>query len=103
MRPGWTRDDIYRICERGYSLHQQGRYREAAVIFDGLIAVDPDNDYCRDALAAALLALGEAQRAVEQLDTVLAHDSGHLAAAPGASKLTSRWTTSLPPGQILKF
>ena len=80
MRPGWKRDDIYRICERGYSLHQQGRYREAAVIFDGLVAVDPDNDYCRDALAASFLALGEAQRAVEQLDTVLAHDSGHLAA-----------------------
>jgi tetratricopeptide (TPR) repeat protein len=80
MRPGWTQDDIYRISARGYSLHQQGRYREAAVIFDGLVAADPENDYCRDALAAACLALGERQRAVQELDTILERDSGHLAA-----------------------
>ncbi len=80
MRPGWTQDDIYRISERGYSLHQQGRYREAAVIFDGLVAVDPHNDYSREALAAACLALGEPERALEQLDIVLARDSGHLSA-----------------------
>jgi len=80
MRPGWTQHDIYRIDERGYSLHQQGRYREAAIIFDGLVAVDPQNDYCRDALAAACLALGEPQRALEELDTILARDSGHLPA-----------------------
>ncbi len=80
MRPGWTQDDIYRISERGYSLHQQGRYREAAMIFDGLIAIDPQNDYGRDALAAACLALGEPQRALEQLDMILARDSGRLSA-----------------------
>ena len=39
--PNWTEEDIYRIAERGHSLHLQGRYREAAVIFQGLIAVDP--------------------------------------------------------------
>jgi tetratricopeptide (TPR) repeat protein len=79
-RPGWLPEDIYRIAERGYSLHQQGRYREATTIFDGLVAADPQNSYCRDALAAAWLALGEPQRALEQLDLILKRDSGHLSA-----------------------
>lgn len=80
LRPGWTGEDIYRIAERGYSLHQQGRYREAAIIFDGLAAADPQNDYCRNALAAASMALGETDRAIEQLNLILARDSGNLAA-----------------------
>lgn len=80
MRRDWTEHDVYRIAERGYSLHQQGRYTEAAIIFEGLVAVDPQNDYCRDALAAAWLALGESERAIEQLNLLLTHDSGNIAA-----------------------
>lgn len=80
MRAGWTSGDVFRIAERGFSLHQQGRHREAAVIFDGLIAVDPQNVYCRDALAAAWLAMGEPQRAIEQLNMILRRDGGNLTA-----------------------
>lgn len=75
----WTEEDIYLIAERGYSLHQQGRYREAAVIFQGLVAVDPQNHYCRESLAASWLALGEPEQAIEHLNAVLTRDSGNLA------------------------
>jgi tetratricopeptide (TPR) repeat protein len=79
-RADWTQEDIYRIAERGYSLHQQGRYGEAVTIFEGLVAVDPQNNYCREALAAAWLAVGEPRRALQQLDSILTRDSGHLSA-----------------------
>jgi len=75
----WTVEDIYLISERGHSLHLQGRYREAAVIFQGLVAADPLNHYCRESLAAAWLALGEPGRAIEQLNAVLTRDPSDLA------------------------
>ena len=78
LRVTWTEEDIYRIAERGHSLHLQGCYREAAVIFQGLVAADPENHYCREALAAAWLALEEPERAIEQLDTLLAREPGDL-------------------------
>ena len=78
-KPGWTEEDVYLIAERGHSLHQEGRYRDAAVIFQGLVAVDPENHYCRESLAATMIALGEPERAIEQLDVVLKHQSGDLA------------------------
>ena len=79
LNPNWTEDDIYRIAERGHSLHLQGRYREAAVIFQGLVAVDPQNHYCRESLAAAWLALDEPERAIEQLNLLLTREPGDLA------------------------
>jgi tetratricopeptide (TPR) repeat protein len=77
-KPDWTEEDIYLIAERGHSLHEQGRYREAAVIFQGLVAVDPQNHYCRESLAAAWLALGEPTRALEHLNVLLTRDPGDL-------------------------
>jgi tetratricopeptide (TPR) repeat protein len=68
---GWTSEEMYLLADRGYGFYQQGRYEEAAVIFDGLIALDPGNSYYRTALAAICLALGDAQRAVDELSTVL--------------------------------
>ena len=69
---GWTDDEVYLVAERAYSLYQQGRFREAAIIFRGLTALDPGNIYCRTALAAVSLALGDAQRAVQELSAILA-------------------------------
>jgi tetratricopeptide (TPR) repeat protein len=77
--PGWTQDDIYVVAERGHSLHLQGRYREAVVIFQGLVAADPQDRYCRESLAAALLGLEEPERAIDQLDVLLTRDPGDLA------------------------
>jgi predicted Zn-dependent protease len=74
----WAEEDIYLIAERGHSLHLQGRYREAAVIFQGLVAADPENHYCREALAAAWLALDEPERAIDQLNILLTREPGDL-------------------------
>lgn len=68
---GWTDEEIYLLADRGYSLYRQGRYREAAVIFEGLIAVDPENPYCRTALVAMCLALGDTRRAATELSVLL--------------------------------
>ncbi len=68
---GWTSEEIYLLADRGYALYRQGCYSEAAVIFEGLIALDPMNSYCRSALAAVCLALGQAQRAVNELTFLL--------------------------------
>ncbi len=68
---GWTSEEIYLLAERGYAFYRQGRYEEAAVIFDGLLTLDPLNVYCRTALAAVCLAMGHAQRAANELSVLL--------------------------------
>jgi tetratricopeptide (TPR) repeat protein len=77
--PSWSEQDIYLVAKRGYSFHLQGRYREAGVIFQGLVAVDPENQYCRESLAAVWLALGEPERAIEQLNVLLTRQPSDLA------------------------
>jgi tetratricopeptide (TPR) repeat protein len=71
---GWTEDEIYLLADRGYALYRQGRYRESAVIFEGLVALDPHNAYCRTALAAVCLALGETRRALSELSFLLSRN-----------------------------
>ena len=68
---GWTTEEIYLLEERGYAFYRQGCYQEAGIIFEGLTALDPNNSYCRTALAAICLALGDAQRAVTELSILL--------------------------------
>ena len=77
--PNWTEEDIYRVAERGHWLHLQGRYLEAAIIFQGLVAADPEDRYSREALAAAWLALGQPERAIEHLDYWLSREPSDLA------------------------
>ena len=79
---GWTEEEIYLLADRGYALYRQGHYQEAAVIFEGLTVLDPLDSYCRTALAAVCLALGEAQRAVDELSFLLnLHPADHEARA----------------------
>jgi tetratricopeptide (TPR) repeat protein len=68
---GWTSEEIYLLAERGYAFYRQGLYQEAGIIFSGLVVLDPLNSYCRTALAALCLALGDADRAVRELSFVL--------------------------------
>jgi len=77
-KAGWSETDIYLIAERGHSLHLQGRHREAVVIFEGLVAADPQNRYCREALATAWLTLDEPERAIDQLNILLTRDPADL-------------------------
>jgi tetratricopeptide (TPR) repeat protein len=82
MEKRWTNEDIYLLAERGYGLYRQGFYREAAVLFEGLTAIAPGDAYCRTALAATCLMLGDQQRALKELGTILHQDpSNHDARA----------------------
>lgn len=79
---GWTNEEIYLLADRGYALYRQGQYPEAAVIFEGLTMLDPANAYCRTALAAVSMALGDAHRAVSELSLLLSRNpSNHEARA----------------------
>src|SRR5579883_1376524 len=85
----WTSEELYLLADRGYGFYQQGRYEEAAVIFDGLIALDAGNSYYRTALAAICLALGDAQRAVDASSAVLEQTPADLDAGGGCSRAAS--------------
>jgi tetratricopeptide (TPR) repeat protein len=71
---GWSDEEIYLLADRGYAFYRQGRYEEAGIIFDGLTVLDPLNSYCRTALAAVCMAVGDAHRAVNELSFVLDHN-----------------------------
>lgn len=71
---GWTDEEIYLLADRGYALYQQGCYREAAVIFEALTELDPQNSYCRTALVAVWMALGDPHRAVKELSLLLSRN-----------------------------
>ena len=72
MQATWTNAEIELVAERAYQLHLQGRHSEAAIIFEGLLAIDPRNAYCLEALTALSLRLGSAQDAIKYADRALA-------------------------------
>ena len=78
MSPGWSEADVYVVAARGHALMLQGRYRESRIIFEGLLAIDPGNSYCANALAALLISQGEVQRAIDVLSDDLAIDPQNL-------------------------
>ena len=68
---GWTPEDVYLITECGYEFYLEGKLEEAATIFEGLLAIDPSNLYCRDALTAISLSLGRPEDAVGHASELL--------------------------------
>ena len=73
----WTEEDIYLVAQYAYELHLEGYNYDAAVIFEGLLAINPDNTYCRDALAALSLALGRPEDAARRASEVLELRANH--------------------------
>jgi tetratricopeptide (TPR) repeat protein len=67
----WTEAEIYLLADRGYAFYKQGLYDEAGIIFNGLTILDPLNAYCRTALAAVCLAVGDVHRAINELSFLL--------------------------------
>ena len=80
MTTSWTREEIELVTERAYQLHLQGKNSEAFTIFEGLLAIDPNNLYCLEALAALSLSLGSAEQAVEYSSRALAVLPKHVTA-----------------------
>lgn len=63
---GYSADELYAIAQHGYTLFLNGRTRHAQVIFEGLVAVDPRNEYYYRALGVVYHRLGDAERALRQ-------------------------------------
>lgn len=72
MQIAWTTEEIELVAERAYQLHLQGKDREALTIFEGLIAINPRNVYCLEALAALHLKIGMPEQAVDYATRALA-------------------------------
>ncbi len=67
----WDKDEIRIISEIAYSLAQQGRNREAVVLFEGLLAIAPATAYFQAALGALFLRLKNFRKAIEHFDAAL--------------------------------
>jgi tetratricopeptide (TPR) repeat protein len=74
VMPAWSREEVYCIAERGYRLYREGRLREAAILFEGLIVIDPENAYSRKALAAISIRSGRQELAIGHLSAILQRD-----------------------------
>src|SRR5262249_13172607 len=72
LLPGWSREEVYYIAERGYRLYQQGRLLEAGILFEGLAVIDPEDAYSRKALAAIHIRLGRPDISIRPLSTISA-------------------------------
>jgi predicted Zn-dependent protease len=67
----WTIAEFQLVAELAYELHLQGKDHDAAIIFEGLLALDPRNVYCLESLAALSLKLGSAAEALHYADRAL--------------------------------
>ena len=74
LLPGWSREEVYYIAERGYRLYREGRMLEAGILFEGLIVIDSEDPYCRKALAAIHISLGRPDIAIRHLSAIVARD-----------------------------
>ena len=63
---GYTDDELYCIAAQGYTLFLNGKVKDAQVVFEGLVAVDPRNDYYYRALGVVYHRQGDAERALRQ-------------------------------------
>lgn len=63
---GYTDDELYAIAHQGYFFLMQGKNKAARTIFEGLVAIDPRNDYYYRALGVIYHKLGDPERAIRQ-------------------------------------
>ena len=63
---GYAPEELYAISQHGYTLFLNGKVRDAQVIFEGLVAIDPRNDYYYRALGVVYHRQGDAERAIRQ-------------------------------------
>lgn len=63
---GYSDEEMQAISQAGYFYLMQGKNDEARVLFEGLIAVDPGNDFYYRALGVAFQKMGDDERALKQ-------------------------------------
>ena len=105
MSVPWTDAEIELVAERAYELHLQGKYLDATTIFNGLLAIDPRNVYCLEALAALSLKLGLAENALDNANRALAFSPGRveaLACRCEANLLLNRFAAAQQDLELMK-
>lgn len=63
---GYTDEELIAVADIGYTLIQQGKNDDARILFEGLIAIDPANEYYYRALGNIFHKLGDSERAIKQ-------------------------------------
>lgn len=63
---GYSHEELYAIAQHAYTIFLNGKIRDAQVIFEGLVAIDPRNDYYYRALGVMYHRQGDAERAIRQ-------------------------------------
>jgi tetratricopeptide (TPR) repeat protein len=63
---GYADSELFAIARIGYFFLMQGRNEEARILFEGLVAVDPHNDYYYRALGVIFQKIGDSERALRQ-------------------------------------
>jgi Flp pilus assembly protein TadD len=86
----WQSEDYQLLLMLGYTLHEQGRSEEAAIIFEGLISLDPRNAYCHSALGAAYMRLEEEEKALSHLNMALQLDGRDISAYINRAELAMK-------------
>ncbi|WP_306818751.1 tetratricopeptide repeat protein [Archangium lipolyticum] len=69
---GLTGPEMLEMAMQGFRLYEQGRYKDAKVVFDGLCELDPAEAYYRTALGAIYLAEEDLQTALQLFTHALA-------------------------------
>ncbi len=68
---GYSDDELYAIAHTGYFFLMQGKNEEAKTLFEGLVAIDPRNDYYYRALGVVFHKLEDTDRAIKQFGYAL--------------------------------
>lgn len=63
---GYSAEELHCIGQLGYTLFLNGKIRDARIVFEGLVAVDPRNEYYYRALGVVYHREGDADRALRQ-------------------------------------
>jgi tetratricopeptide (TPR) repeat protein len=63
---GYSEEELFLIAQHGYTLFLNGKVKDAQTVFEGLVAVDPRNDYYYRALGVVYHRQGDAERALKQ-------------------------------------
>mgnify|MGYP001618377184 CR=1 FL=1 len=63
---GYTEEELYFIAQHAYTLFLNGKIKDAQAIFEGLVAVNPRNDYYYRAVGVLHHSQGDIERALRQ-------------------------------------
>jgi tetratricopeptide (TPR) repeat protein len=63
---GYGEEELHCIASQGYTLFLNGKIKDAQTIFEGLVAIDPRNDYYYRALGVVYHRQGDVERAIRQ-------------------------------------